>query len=67
LQIGPLHERDAPIIPVKQLYFVWGGSTFPRSSRRHLWPFFGSFVQSTVRYLGIEVDDTLAIAEQVDV
>jgi hypothetical protein len=24
-------------------------------------------IESTVRYLGIEVDDTLAIAEQVDV
>jgi hypothetical protein len=24
-------------------------------------------VESTIRYLGIEVDDTLAIAEQIDV
>jgi len=24
-------------------------------------------IESTVRYLGVEVDDTLAIAEQVDV
>ena len=41
LQIGPLHERDAPIIPVKQLYFVWGGSTFARSSRRTKLPKMG--------------------------
>jgi hypothetical protein len=27
----------------------------------------GNRIESTVRYLGIEVDDALAIAEQVDV
>jgi hypothetical protein len=27
----------------------------------------GNKIESTVRYLGIEVDDALAIAEQVDV
>jgi hypothetical protein len=26
-----------------------------------------AFIESTIRYLGIEVDDALAIAEQVDV
>jgi hypothetical protein len=27
----------------------------------------GNRIESTVRYLGIEVDDALAIAEQIDV
>jgi hypothetical protein len=38
----------------------------PWSSPRHEAIKFNS-VESTVRYLGIEVDDALAIAEQVDV
>ena len=35
----------------------WAGST----------AFWNTMIESTVRYLGVEVDDALAIAEQVDV
>ena len=31
------------------------------------WKSVGPKIESTVRYLGIEVDDALAIAEQIDV
>jgi hypothetical protein len=49
--------------PALQPKHVWAIRTKLRSKAE----FGHTKIESTVRYLGIEVDDALAIAEQVDV
>ena len=60
-------RKPAPVFVKKRLKLITGANRAGGNLRAVQLLLGHTKIESTVRYLGIEVDDALAIAEQVDV